>query len=43
MTRRDLIYTGAPEGLGAKVAGDHLQGHIAGAGRISLNIGPTQA
>ncbi len=35
----DLVYTGTPEGVGAVVTGDHLEGHIAGVGRISLDIG----
>jgi fumarylpyruvate hydrolase len=36
----DLIYTGTPEGVGPVVAGDRLQGHIAGVGEVALTIGP---
>jgi len=36
----DLIYTGTPEGVGAVVAGDRLEGEIAGVGTIALTIGP---
>jgi len=39
----DLIFTGTPEGVGAVVAGDRLEGHIAGVGHISLDIGPARA
>jgi fumarylpyruvate hydrolase len=35
----DLIYTGTPEGVGAVVAGDQIEGQIEGVGRISLTIG----
>ena len=35
----DLIFTGTPEGVGAVVAGDRIDGHIQGAGEIVLNIG----
>jgi fumarylpyruvate hydrolase len=34
----DLIYTGTPEGVGAVVAGDRIEGHVAGVGEVSLNI-----
>ena len=34
----DLIYTGTPEGVGPVVAGDKLEGSIAGLGSISLNL-----
>ncbi len=34
----DLIYTGTPEGVGPVVAGDKLEGSIAGIGSISLNL-----
>ena len=34
----DLIYTGTPEGVGSVVAGDKLEGSIAGLGSISLNL-----
>lgn len=35
----DLIYTGTPEGVGPVVAGDRLEGKIAGVGAIALTIG----
>jgi fumarylpyruvate hydrolase len=35
----DLIYTGTPEGVGAVVSGDKIQGQIEGLGTISLNVG----
>jgi fumarylpyruvate hydrolase len=35
----DLIFTGTPEGVGAVVAGDCIEGTIAGVGEIMLNIG----
>jgi fumarylpyruvate hydrolase len=38
----DLIYTGTPEGVGAVVAGDRLEGEIAGVGTIALTIGPAE-
>jgi fumarylpyruvate hydrolase len=38
----DLIFTGTPAGVGATVAGDTLQGSIAGVGEISLRIGPAE-
>ncbi len=34
----DLIYTGTPEGVGAVVAGDRIEGRVAGVGTIALNI-----
>ncbi|NDP39039.1 MAG: fumarylacetoacetate hydrolase family protein [Rhodoferax sp.] len=34
----DLIYTGTPEGVGAVVAGDTLQGGVTGLGTISLTV-----
>lgn len=34
----DLIYTGTPEGVGAVVAGDRIEGRVAGVGSIALNI-----
>ncbi|MBA3058295.1 MAG: fumarylacetoacetate hydrolase family protein [Gammaproteobacteria bacterium] len=34
----DLIYTGTPEGVGAVVAGDTLQGAITGLGSIMLTV-----
>jgi len=38
----DLIYTGTPEGVGAVVAGDRIEGQIEGVGQIVLNVGPAQ-
>jgi fumarylpyruvate hydrolase len=38
----DLIYTGTPEGVGPVVPGDRIEGHVAGVGRIVLNIGPAE-
>jgi fumarylpyruvate hydrolase len=35
----DLIYTGTPEGVGAVVAGDTLNGHVEGVGEIELTVG----
>ena len=35
----DLIFTGTPEGVGAVVAGDRIEGHIAGVGEITLQVG----
>jgi fumarylpyruvate hydrolase len=35
----DLIFTGTPEGVGAVVPGDRLQGHIDGVGYLSITIG----
>jgi fumarylpyruvate hydrolase len=35
----DLIFTGTPEGVGAVVPGDRLQGHIDGVGYLSVTIG----
>ncbi len=34
----DLIYTGTPEGVGPVVAGDRIEGSIAGVGGIALTI-----
>ena len=36
----DLIYTGTPEGVGAVVSGDRIEGHVAGVGSVRLNVGP---
>lgn len=36
----DLIYTGTPEGIGAVVPGDRLEGTIAGVGTITAVVGP---
>jgi fumarylpyruvate hydrolase len=34
----DLIYTGTPAGVGAVVAGDVMQGHIAGLGTLRVAV-----
>ena len=36
----DLIYTGTPEGVGAVVTGDQIEGQIEGVGTVSLKVGP---
>ena len=36
----DLIYTGTPEGVGAVVTGDQIEGQIEGVGSVSLKVGP---
>jgi fumarylpyruvate hydrolase len=38
----DLIFTGTPEGVGPVVAGDLIEGHIDGVGKISLRTGPAE-
>jgi fumarylpyruvate hydrolase len=38
----DLIFTGTPEGVGAVVPGDRIDGRIKGVGEIVLNVGPAQ-
>jgi fumarylpyruvate hydrolase len=38
----DLIFTGTPEGVGAVVAGDRIDGQIAGVGEIVLHIAAPQ-
>ena len=38
----DLIYTGTPEGVGAVVAGDRIEGSVEGVGEIALTIGPAE-
>lgn len=38
----DLIFTGTPEGVGAVVAGDRIDGHIDGVGEIVLHVGPAE-
>jgi fumarylpyruvate hydrolase len=38
----DLIFTGTPEGVGAVVAGDRIEGHIAGVGEITLRVGAAE-
>ena len=34
----DLIYTGTPEGVGALVKGDKLQGHVDGLPSLDITI-----
>ena len=36
----DLIYTGTPEGVGAVLPGDRIDGHVDGVGEVVLRIGP---
>ena len=36
----DLIYTGTPEGVGAVVSGDVIDGQIEGVGTLQLTVGP---
>ena len=36
----DLIYTGTPEGVGAVVSGDVIDGQIEGVGTLQLKVGP---
>ncbi|HKW82896.1 MAG TPA: fumarylacetoacetate hydrolase family protein [Burkholderiaceae bacterium] len=38
----DLIFTGTPEGVGPVVAGDRIDGHVAGVGEIRLDIGAAE-
>ena len=38
----DLIFTGTPEGVGAVVAADRIDGHIAGVGEIVLHVGAAE-
>ena len=38
----DLIFTGTPEGVGAVVAGDRIDGHVDGIGEIALRIGAAE-
>jgi fumarylpyruvate hydrolase len=38
----DLIFTGTPEGVGAVLPGDRIDGRIAGVGEIVLHVGPAQ-
>ncbi len=38
----DLIYTGTPEGVGAVVAGDRIDGRVEGVGEIVLHVGPAE-
>jgi len=39
----DIIYTGTPEGVGAVVPGDRLEGAIEGLGTLTVSIGPAKA
>jgi fumarylpyruvate hydrolase len=36
----DIIMTGTPSGVGATVAGDRLEGEIAGVGKLAVRMGP---
>ena len=38
----DLIFTGTPEGVGALVPGDRIEGRVEGVGEISLVVGPAE-
>ena len=38
----DLIYTGTPEGVGAVVSGDRIDGRVAGVGEIVLHVGAAE-
>jgi fumarylpyruvate hydrolase len=38
----DLIFTGTPEGVGAVVAGDRIDGQIEGVGTIVLHVGAAE-
>ncbi|HSI57873.1 MAG TPA: fumarylacetoacetate hydrolase family protein [Ideonella sp.] len=38
----DLIFTGTPEGVGPVVAGDRIDGHVAGVGEIVLQVGAAE-
>ena len=38
----DLIFTGTPEGVGALVPGDRIEGHVEGVGEIVLHVGPAE-
>ena len=38
----DLIFTGTPEGVGAVVAGDRIEGRIDDVGAIVLGVGPAE-
>lgn len=38
----DLIYTGTPEGVGAVVAGDRIEGSIEGVGTVRLDVGAAE-
>ena len=38
----DLIFTGAPEGVGRVVTGGRLEGRVEGIGTIRLTVGPAE-
>ena len=38
----DLVFTGTPEGVGAVVAGDRIEGRIDDVGAIALDVGPAE-
>jgi len=38
----EVIYTGTPEGVGAVVAGDRIEGSVEGVGTIALSVGPAE-
>ena len=38
----DLIFTGTPEGVGAVLPGDRIEGRVEGVGEISLVVGPAE-
>jgi fumarylpyruvate hydrolase len=38
----DLIFTGTPEGVGALVPGDRIDGRVKGVGEIVLHVGPAE-
>jgi len=38
----DLIFTGTPEGVGPVIAGDRIDGRVAGVGEIVLHVGPAE-
>lgn len=38
----DLIYTGTPEGVGAVLPGDRIQGRVQGVGTVELTVGAAE-
>ena len=38
----DLIFTGTPEGVGALLPGDRIDGRVEGVGEIVLHVGPAE-
>lgn len=38
----DLIYTGTPEGVGAVVPGERIEGFVEGVSAVTLDIGPAE-